>query len=342
MRTGRNRNSSRNAQPSSRKEKVARSVNDGNDLLHRHWKIDVNADWTSTGQAIEPSSTRVNILPCERKCHFPLMAGLHRSSNDSPGLTATLPFLVWCHVNKSNTPSSMRTCVAGAAYLLSPNHPPSMSTSHRRSLNQSRKFSKQLSQLKEVKIPAIALSSVKRLTSDFMKETVVFVMEGITFLLSTQSISKLMFAYSPYQRDIFWFMIRLILFGDYACSYDRLQPYPCSFVSHNINRYWLQMMVLWYVEQWILVLLHSLNPFYEVLASKYSGTRYQNTIVLVRKLVELNEVYSLDYTNSSAVFPVVTGIFYWTWCNALNMHLICTFPQTWLGISLLLKNMFHS
>ena len=58
------------------------------------------------------------------------------------------------------------------------------------------------------------------------------------------------------------------------------------------------------------MLIHTLDPFYEVLASKYSATRYQNTIVLVRKLVELNKVYSLDYTNSSTVFPVVTGIFY--------------------------------
>ena len=104
---------------------------------------------------------------CERKCRFPLVGGLHRSSNNSPGSTATLPFLVWFHVNKLNTPSSMRTRVAGAAYLSSP------STSHRRSLNQSRKFSKQRSQLKDVKIPAIALSSVKQLTSDFMKDTVV-------------------------------------------------------------------------------------------------------------------------------------------------------------------------
>ena len=149
------------------KEKVARSVDDGNGLLHRHRKIDVNADQTSTGQAVEPSCTRVNMPQCERKCCFPLVGGLHRSLNDSPGLAATLPFPVWCHVNKSNTPSSMRTRVAGAAYLSSP------STSHRRSLNQSRKFSKQRSQLKDINIPAIALSSVKRLTSDFMKDTVV-------------------------------------------------------------------------------------------------------------------------------------------------------------------------
>jgi hypothetical protein len=110
---------------------------------------------------------------CEHKCCFPLMGGLHHSLNDSPGSTEALPFLVWCHVNKPNTPSSMRTRVAGATYLLSPNHPPSRSTSHRRSLNQSRKFSKQRSQLKDINIPAIALSSVKRLTSDFMKDTVV-------------------------------------------------------------------------------------------------------------------------------------------------------------------------
>ena len=116
----------------SRKEKVARSVNDGYGLLHRHQKIDVNADQTSTGQAIEPSCIRVNMLQCEHKCYFPLVGGHHRSSNDSPGLTATLPFPVWCHVNKSNTPSLMRTCVAGAAYLSSSNHPPSRSTSHRR------------------------------------------------------------------------------------------------------------------------------------------------------------------------------------------------------------------
>ena len=46
---------------------------------------------------------------CEQMCHFPNTGGLHRTSGDAPLETATTlqnPAPVWCHIHKSNSPSS--------------------------------------------------------------------------------------------------------------------------------------------------------------------------------------------------------------------------------------------
>jgi hypothetical protein len=72
------------------------------------------ANSSERGQAVEPSS-RVNPSRCVRKCRFPLLGGLHRSSLDSPAATPPIPD--WCFVNKSNSTSSMRTRVAATAFL---------------------------------------------------------------------------------------------------------------------------------------------------------------------------------------------------------------------------------
>lgn len=133
---------------------------------------------TVPGQAVAPS-TRVNTSRCDRKCRFPSVGGLHRSSHDSSVSTASTTFPIWCHVDKSNSPSSTRTRVAAFAYI-SKRNDPNRSTSHRRQLNQSRKFSKQRSILKDVKVPTIAFSNVKRLNSNFIKNTLVICDGGTT------------------------------------------------------------------------------------------------------------------------------------------------------------------
>ena len=85
---------------------------------------------TVPGQAVAPS-TRVNKSRCDRKCRFPSVGGLHRSSHDSSVSTASTTFPIWCHVDKSKSPSSTRTRVATFAYISKWNHP-KRSTSHRR------------------------------------------------------------------------------------------------------------------------------------------------------------------------------------------------------------------
>jgi hypothetical protein len=46
---------------------------------------------------------------CECKCHFQINGGLHHSSREAPLDTESLQIPIWCHVNKSKSPSSTRT-----------------------------------------------------------------------------------------------------------------------------------------------------------------------------------------------------------------------------------------
>ena len=134
---------------------------------------------TVPGQVVAPSS-RVNTSRCDRKCRFPSAGGLHCSSNDSSVSTALTTFPIWCHVDKSNSPTSTKTRVAALlAYISKRNHP-KRSTSHRKQLSQSRKISKQWSILKDVKVPTIAFSNVKRLISNFIKNNLVICDGGTT------------------------------------------------------------------------------------------------------------------------------------------------------------------
>jgi hypothetical protein len=92
---------------------------------------------TVPGEAIA-SSCRV-IMSC-----FPILGGLHHSSNDASVSTTDLLFLQqWCHVYKSNTPSFMQRCVAALAYIAKGSVSSKKSISHWRFLNQCRKLSKQ-------------------------------------------------------------------------------------------------------------------------------------------------------------------------------------------------------
>jgi hypothetical protein len=87
----------------------------------------------------------------------------------------------WCHVDKSNTPSSARTRVAALAYISKRNDTSKRSTNHHRRLNQNRKSSKQRSQLKDCKMPTIVSPNVKQLNSKFIKSTIV-ICDGGTHL----------------------------------------------------------------------------------------------------------------------------------------------------------------
>ena len=137
------------------------------------------ANSSERGQAVEPSS-RVNPSRCVRKCRFPLLGGLHRSSLDSPAATPPIPD--WCFVNKSNSTSSMRTRVAATAFLSKAKEgTPIRSQSHKRVLNHRRKHTKQRRLLKDVHMPSTASGNVKRLSLDFLKKHVVICDGGVLF-----------------------------------------------------------------------------------------------------------------------------------------------------------------
>jgi hypothetical protein len=53
---------------------------------------------------------------CEHKCRFQINGGLHHSSREAPLDTESLQIPIWCHVNKSKSPSSTQTRVAVVAY----------------------------------------------------------------------------------------------------------------------------------------------------------------------------------------------------------------------------------
>ena len=107
---------------------------------------------TVYGQAVEPSyrATKSRFV---RKCRFPSRGGLHRYSKDSYSYLMQIPD--WCHVYKSNSPSSTRTCIAALASTSKINNTSKTSTRQKRRRNQIKKLSKQRIQLKDCKIPTI-------------------------------------------------------------------------------------------------------------------------------------------------------------------------------------------
>jgi len=149
----------------------------------------------------------------DRKCRFPNTGGLHRTSGNAPldtqnislnngtilgshiGPTKTHTCKIndhgstitpivggttltsnpsWCHVNKSNTPSSKRTRVAACAFKEKSLNSASRITKHKRHTNTKRKRYKQVKFLKEVKICNVALSRrVKIMTTDDIRRHIV-------------------------------------------------------------------------------------------------------------------------------------------------------------------------
>jgi hypothetical protein len=101
---------------------------------------------TVLGQAVAQSSWGKS--GCECKCRFQINGGLHRSAREAPLDTESLQIPIWCHVNKSKSPSSTQTQVAAVAYFdkrngfrvhLMKHH----RTTHKRYLNADRKKTKQ-------------------------------------------------------------------------------------------------------------------------------------------------------------------------------------------------------
>ena len=142
----------------------------------------------------------------DRMCRFPNTGGLHRTSGDAPLDTQSIslddgingaqkgqtnnnesrPFTPicggktptsypsWCHVNKSNSPSSKRTQVAASAFKEKSHKSALRTTKHKRHTNSDRKRFKQVKFLKDVKACNVASNGrVKMMTTDDIKRHIV-------------------------------------------------------------------------------------------------------------------------------------------------------------------------
>ncbi len=129
---------------------------------------------TVLGHAIARSSWGKS--KCEQKCCSQINGGLHRSSGEAPLDTDFLQISIWCHVNKSKSPSSTQTRVAAVVYLDKRNEFSVHSmkhhrTKHKRYLNADQKKTKQDENIKDVSVCKGASS--KRLMSEYITNTVV-------------------------------------------------------------------------------------------------------------------------------------------------------------------------
>jgi hypothetical protein len=129
---------------------------------------------TVRGHAIAQSSWGKS--GCEHKCHFQINRGLHRSSREAPLDTESLQILIWCHVNKSKSPSSTRTRLAAVAYLDKRNEFRVHLMKHHRTilkryLSAAQKKTKQDENIKDVTIWKGASS--KRLTCEYITNNIV-------------------------------------------------------------------------------------------------------------------------------------------------------------------------
>jgi hypothetical protein len=118
---------------------------------------------------------------CEQNCRYQINGGLYRSSGEAPLDAESLQIPIWCHVNKSKSPSSTQTRVAAAAYLnklnefsvhLMKHH----RTKHKRYLNADQKKTKQDENIKDVSVWKGELS--KRLTLEYITNNVVICDKG--------------------------------------------------------------------------------------------------------------------------------------------------------------------
>ncbi len=120
------------------------------------------------GHAIEQASWGNS--ECECKCCFPNTGGLHCTSGDALLETNHSPHPPWCHVHKSNSPSSRRTQVAAVAYIHKREEYTKHSIIHRRLVNANNKSHKQFYLLKDVKVCSVVSKNLKFLTLDYIKK----------------------------------------------------------------------------------------------------------------------------------------------------------------------------
>jgi hypothetical protein len=80
----------------------------------------------------------------------------------------------WCHVTKSNSPSSRRTQVAANAYKDKPHKSASHTTKHKRGVKVDRKRYKQIQFLKDVQVYNVASNRrVQYMSSNYIRKNIV-------------------------------------------------------------------------------------------------------------------------------------------------------------------------
>jgi hypothetical protein len=84
----------------------------------------------------------------------------------------------WCHVTKSNSPSSRRTQVAANAYKDKPHKSARRTTKHKRGVNANRKWYKQIKFLKDVQVCVTSNRRVQYMSSDNIRKNIV-VCDGV-------------------------------------------------------------------------------------------------------------------------------------------------------------------
>jgi len=144
----------RNSWGKSRSDRKCRFPNTGG--LHRTsgnapldtQNISLN-NGTILGSHIGPTKTHTCKINDHGSTITPIVGGTSTTPTSNPS---------WCHVNKSNTPSSKRTQVAACAFKEKSLNSASRITKHKRHTNTKRKRYKQVKFLKKVKICNVALS----------------------------------------------------------------------------------------------------------------------------------------------------------------------------------------
>jgi hypothetical protein len=153
---------------------------------HNPWQPRTNcrmcAERSVKKDTVEPNSWGKS--ECEWMCHIPNTKGLYHTSVDAPleihnlthdttwqprsncGIFAGRSIVEdalecnthppWCHVTKSNSPSSRRTQVAANAYKEKPHKFARSTTKHKRGVNADRKWYKQIEFLKDVQVCNVA------------------------------------------------------------------------------------------------------------------------------------------------------------------------------------------
>ena len=123
------------------------------------------------GHAVEQASWGKS--GCECKCRFQNTRGLHRTSRDALLETHHSPHPPWCHVHKSNSPSSRRTQVAAVSFIHKKEESTKHSIIHRRLVNANNKSLKQFYLLKDVKVCSVVSKKINYLTMDYIKKNIV-------------------------------------------------------------------------------------------------------------------------------------------------------------------------
>ena len=139
-----------------------------------------------------------------RKCRFPPKGGLHHTSGDA-SLETHLEIPNWCHVYKSQSPSSRRTRAAAAEYRIVSQTHRGHSTKHRRCVNENRKRFKQGNYLREIKSRKVASLNIHNAYRQTLSRTILLSVMGVMITR--------VYCLHPWTRHGIVFEYAMVIFG---------------------------------------------------------------------------------------------------------------------------------